>query len=498
VHRLKISAITAVTVLMAIFVGAHQVPAHAATTRVWTGAVNLNWGTAGNWSPAGVPVDGDSLLISPPSNANELNNNIPDLTLASLAVGDSALIHGNELAISNSIQVGAANIDVILDLPITLAANVEVTVATSSDLVIRQGPAPLGTPGIYLGGHTLTKFGGGALRFVGDLSGLGTVAVQTGGLVFAYPVSFTGTVSLASDTAAVFADLQVAGSHCGSATNAAFVLSDGNLSVTCPSAAIRSISGIGQLEMLGQDSRLEIAGDDPSPVFSGTITGAAPSQITCCSYGSQAFAGTSTYSGLVFINSGQLAFAGATFPASAQFTVQGSDNNRPLLGGHGTFGDTIITTGYLRLSAVLGQQGFARFPTLQLAPDVLVDYQIDGPTAGVDFTQVVMTGQIVLDGAYLRLDFGAFLPAVGQKFTLVKGATALLDTFHDFRGGAELKEGDTFTIPPPVIGAGNPDLEFSITYKGGAGHDVVVTRLAGPVVTPPMYKRFLPMVAHDN
>ena len=39
-------------------------PAHAATTRGWTGAISQNWNTAGNWNPAGVPVNGDSVVIA--------------------------------------------------------------------------------------------------------------------------------------------------------------------------------------------------------------------------------------------------------------------------------------------------------------------------------------------------------------------------------------------------------------------------------------------------
>ncbi|HEX7154146.1 MAG TPA: Calx-beta domain-containing protein [Thermoanaerobaculia bacterium] len=44
-------------------------------TLLWTGAVDNRWSTAGNWSPAQVPVDGDTLrFLNPSPNANLLND----------------------------------------------------------------------------------------------------------------------------------------------------------------------------------------------------------------------------------------------------------------------------------------------------------------------------------------------------------------------------------------------------------------------------------------
>ena len=41
----------------------------ASAAKTWTGAVNGSWTTAGNWSPAAVPVAGDSVVL-PASAAN--------------------------------------------------------------------------------------------------------------------------------------------------------------------------------------------------------------------------------------------------------------------------------------------------------------------------------------------------------------------------------------------------------------------------------------------
>ena len=206
---------------------------------------------------------------------------------------------------------------------------------------------------------------------------------------------------------------------------------------------------------------------------------------------------------LGFVTSGRLTLDGATFPAASQFSAQGVPVSRPSLAGYGTFGETILTTANLAMVPVNGQFGFARFPTLQFAPDVGVVYEIKGATPGTGFTQIVMAGEIFLDDAGLLLTFGGYSPPAGQAFTLITGASGLSGTFSNAQDGKPLPEGAAFT-------AGG--MQFKITYKGGAGHDVVITRQAGaatptPTATPTAtptptpgsakFKRFVPMVARD-
>ncbi|MEO6044244.1 MAG: hypothetical protein ABIQ47_10035, partial [Tepidiformaceae bacterium] len=169
--------------------------------------------------------------------------------------------------------------------------------------------------------------------------------------------------------------------------------------------------------------------------------------------------------------------------------------------------------GDLSLVDVNGKYGFARFPVLQFAPDALVNFEIAGPTPGVGFTQILMSGQIFLDSAFLRINFRGYTPAAGQSIALIYGATDLQDTFHDFADGKNLPEGGTFTVKGLLTDSGSDDLKFKITYKGGAGHDVVITRQAGaatptPTATPTAtptptpgqtkFKRFVPFVARDS
>ena len=491
-------------------------PAHAATTRVWTGAVNLTWSTAGNWAPAGPPVDGDSVVIGAPAFGKTLNNNRPaDLVLASLTIntgglGQSVTIVGNRLGISSAIQVTGSG--ATLDLPIVLRGDVQLSTTTDTLVVMRAVSAPAGTVAVDMAGRTLTKTGGGEVYFFGDVLGVGTLAATGGGVGLTKPVTFGGRVSAGVNAVIALGLTGGSAESCGIAPNAMVALSGGKLIVGCP-ASIRAVSGTGEIEMAGADSRLFLAGSGDGAVFDGKITGAAPSAILCCSNGGQTFRGVSTFSGQVVVSAGSLTLEGATFPATSGFTVQGGGGYRASLGGYGTFGQTIFTGSDLHLVDVNGKYGLARFPVLQFAPDVVVDMEIAGSTPGTGFTQIVMSGEIYLDSALLRLTFRGYTPAAGQAITLVKGATDLQDTFKNFADGKNLPEGGTFTVKGQLTDSGSDDLKFKITYTGGAGHDVVITRQAGaatptptptptatptPTPGPVKFKRFVPMVAREN
>jgi hypothetical protein len=489
-HRWKSSFLLGL-LLVAAAVGGGGGTARAATTRVWTGAVNLTWSTAGNWSPAGPPVDGDSVVIGAVAFGKTLNNNRPsDLALDSLTISTSVIIVGNRLGIASAITVSAPG-DVFLDLPISLRADTAASLATGVRLFMRDRLSPDGTVALETNGHRLTKTGG-EMEFNGDITGSGELRNVSGEVLLTVPMTYPGTISAQAGARVLLTYYLFRPTlTCGKAPNAKFVLTSAQLSVAC-AGSIGSLSGSGTLEMFSVESRLTIAGASGGAVFTGNVTGAAPSSIACCSAGSQTFRGASSYSGYVVVGPGILVLDGATFPSTSLFTVQGGGGSRPALAGYGSFGETILTTSNLSLVRVNGKFGLARFPSLQFAPDVQVNYEITGPTAGTGFTQILMNGQIVLDSAQLNLDFNGYQPPVGQSFTLVYGATALLDTFRNVANGQNLPEGAVFTAD---------GMQFKITYKGGAGHDVIVTNLTDPSTATPhptKFKNFIPLIVRES
>ncbi len=85
-----------------------------------------------------------------------------------------------------------------------------------------------------------------------------------------------------------------------------------------------------------------------------------------------------------------------------------------------------------------------------------------------------MTGTVSLNGATLGANlWNGFTPTVSQTFTIINndGADAVSGTF------AGLAEGATVTLSGVL---------FTVSYTGGTGNDVVLTRLAGPNVGVPV------------
>ena len=145
-HHWKFPLLLGLLLAVAAFSGASPGgTAHAATSRAWTGAVDGVWSTPGNWSPAGAPVNGDSVQIGAAAFGKTLNNNRPaGLVLDTLSVSEGVTIVGNRIAISSAIQVTKVG-DVVLDLPIVLAGDAQVSLPTDARLFMRARLSPIGT-----------------------------------------------------------------------------------------------------------------------------------------------------------------------------------------------------------------------------------------------------------------------------------------------------------------------------------------------------------------
>jgi hypothetical protein len=83
---------------------------------------------------------------------------------------------------------------------------------------------------------------------------------------------------------------------------------------------------------------------------------------------------------------------------------------------------------------------------------------------GTGYDQLSVTGTVNLAGATLNVNL-AFTPALGSAFTLIQndGTDAMVGTF------AGLAQGATFLLE---------GMTFQISYVGGTGNDVVLTRVA--------------------
>ena len=459
-------------------------PTHAATIRNWTGAVDLNWNTPGNWSPAGVPVNGDSVVIA--VEGAHITGVPSDLSLDVLYLGATVVLSGDQLKIGTAITVTKMDTLATLDLAVVLTGNVQASVPPRSTLSFRRAVSPLGTVALNPSGYTLTKTNFGGIYLGGDVIGNGTLAVPTGSIDIFYPLTFGGTITGGTGAEITLTKAADGAPLCGSAPTARVVLSSTAFGSDCLGAnGVGSLSGTGSVYALGQFS-IGITGE----TLNANIGTPASATILCCGGGVQTLRGDSPmFSGQFSITGGGLILDGATFPATSRFAAQGHGDFPVTLGGYGNFGTTNMVTATLDLTSVDNKYGFARFPSLQLTADVEVDYDFTSRLPGIGFTQVVLTGPLVLGDPALSLSLNDYTPAAGQALTLITGATSLAGTFHNAADGNRLPEGAVFTVG---------GFEFKITYKGGAGHDVIITRQGATTPPPQNNKRFLPGLARDN
>src|SRR6185437_13386040 len=90
---------------------------------------------------------------------------------------------------------------------------------------------------------------------------------------------------------------------------------------------------------------------------------------------------------------------------------------------------------------------------------------LDGDSAGSGYSQINVQGAVDLGSATLNVDVGSgFAPAVGETFVIVNndGSDSTAGTF------ARLVEGAT------LVSGG---MTFQISYRGGSGNDVTLTRV---------------------
>jgi hypothetical protein len=138
--------------------------------------------------------------------------------------------------------------------------------------------------------------------------------------------------------------------------------------------------------------------------------------------------------------------------------------------------------------SVLGGQSFATVGALYNAGDLTLSpasiltvkgnftqtstgtltIQIGGAASAPTFGQLISTTGSVTLGGTLQVT-SSVLPAVGSSLEILKnqGHAAIKDTF------AGLAEGSTFTVKN-----GTTTMTFRITYVGGGGNNVVITRIS--------------------
>ncbi|WP_422928206.1 beta strand repeat-containing protein [Singulisphaera sp. PoT] len=187
---------------------------------------------------------------------------------------------------------------------------------------------------------------------------------------------------------------------------------------------------------------------------SGVISGAGG--LTKAGPGSLILSSPNTYNAATTVSGGKLQVDG-TQNASAVTVGSGAT-----LSGVGTVGPVTSNSGTIAPgdtgTGILTDSG-----TLTMGTGSTLVVPINGTTAGTEYSQLKVAGQVNITGATLNATLG-FTPTAHEQIVVIDntGSQAVTGTFNGLAEGAELTLNGE---------------EFQISYKGGDGNDVVLTHL---------------------
>ncbi|MFL5327468.1 MAG: M36 family metallopeptidase [Gemmataceae bacterium] len=161
--------------------------------------------------------------------------------------------------------------------------------------------------------------------------------------------------------------------------------------------------------------------------------------------------------GSLVIPSGVNCIVNGSFDSAGAVQVDGT------LGGSGSVGTTTVTgTGKVAPGNSPGQLTTGN---IAFNSGSVFSVELNGPNVGSDYDQLVVNGTVNLGGATLSPSLG-YSPASNQVFKIIDNdgtGDAVTGTFNGYIEGATV-----------VIGGVN----FTISYQGGDGNDVTLTRQA--------------------
>lgn len=217
---------------------------------------------------------------------------------------------------------------------------------------------------------------------------------------------------------------------------------------------------------IGVDSTLSPA----SLLLSGPVRGTA--SLTKVGTGALTLSSANAFTGGTTVRGGSLGVTNTTGSATGSGTVTLGPG--ATLVGSGTVRNLLVTKGATLLPGE--PVGPLYTGSLAFAAGATLGIDLDGTTPGSDLDQVVVRGTVNLGGATLVLT-GLFSDGVKNHYTIIDndGTDRVVNTF------AGLPEGAIVQVSDP----NHVKHSFRISYKGGTGNDVTLTRVSNrpPAVT---------------
>jgi autotransporter-associated beta strand protein len=405
-----------------------------------TGAgILLLWGT--NTFTGPVTIDGGTV---------ELHK---DSALGSSAAGTTVSANGTLRLMGVNIGAEALTLNGELDAYNTNTCAGPVTVGGAPVIDLNGIASQLTLSQAVSGGGSLTKRGTGTLVLSGAQANTftggfmvtgGNVALSKAG-VLAVPGPLqisTGTVKLLqahqiADAAAVTVQ-----------TGAMFDLNNFT-------DMIGSLAGNGSVNV-GMNT-LTTGGNNSSTTFGGVIYGIGTAPLVKNGSGSFTLTGTNSCSGKTTVNGGNLVVNGE-LPGLVTL------NNSAALIGHGKVGNLNSASGNVHPGLGIGKLRTSNIALTNAASSM--NFEIAGSTPGVGHDQIVVNGVVTLNNVTLNVS-ATGAGALGNQYVLIvnDGADAVSGTFNGLPEGATVTSGL---------------VQFTISYHGGTGNDVVLTQTGVP------------------
>ena len=414
---------------------------------VWDGGGAGNfWTTPGNWQGDYAPVGGAGLIF--PSGVAKLRvtNDLPAQTSFRMIEfsGSGYTLEGNRLSVTS--------------LSNTLNSGQTIVHAPLSPGLISVGGTSLLRLDAPVSGGILDKFGTGTLRFGGAESN--TVGLRV--LAGQFELAKTGAPAISSRleigsssssaVAVLLGDDQIADSA------VVIVASSSRLEIGQYSETIGSLSGNGTVTLgeLFLGGSLRVLGG----TFPGSITGRGV--LTKAGSGTLVLPGTNTFIGNTVLDQGNLAVDGAI---SGAVRLNGG-----VLMGVGRVGSIIAASGGILSPGKSGAdfQNALDSGDVNLNSAAIYQPRLTSLDPNYENSYLQVAGAVSLGNATLSLSIPTpgFTPPTNKIYLIIvnDGSDPVLGTF------AGLPEGAMF---------GARGFAFRISYVGGTGNDITVTRVPG-------------------
>ncbi|QGQ29689.1 LamG-like jellyroll fold domain-containing protein [Gimesia maris] len=287
-----------------------------------------------------------------------------------------------------------------------------------------------------------------------QLSGIDLVKNGPGTVILDALNGYTGQTIINDGTLQLAQSYAIPGSSGVNLTSITSVLDLDGLELS-----ITSLTGTGSVLLGGASGTLTVHSPAvTSATYAGDISGNG--SLIKTGEGELILSGTSSYTGSTSVINGTLIIDGSL--TTAEVTVDAN----AVLGGSGVINAdvTVHSDGSFTPGS---SPGFISTEYLTLEAGSALDVEINGTTAGSEYDQVQVTGEVNLTGAKLNIS-STFTAAAGTEFLLIDN-----DDVDSVTGEfVDRAEGTLFSFN------GN---QVYITYQGGDGNDVVLIVNSPPV-----------------